>query len=136
MHGCACAPGTTLLRNELCGWIAVTAGLSVGALLGLRFQDEQWLGGYTSFPRRMLRLGHIACTMLGVLNLLFAGTAPRLALSPALVQAASWGWLAGAVLMPATCFLAAREGRFGVLFPLPVACLLTAAGLTILGVWP
>ena len=36
------------------------AGVLSGMAMGLFFHQDGWLGGYGSFRRRLLRLGHIA----------------------------------------------------------------------------
>ena len=54
------------------GWIGICVGCAAGAAQGLFFHDENWLGGYNSWARRMLRLGHISLVGLGLLNLAFA----------------------------------------------------------------
>ena len=54
------------MRNELFGWIWVFAALALGVVLGLKFQREDWLGGYSSFPRRMVRLAHVALAALAL----------------------------------------------------------------------
>ncbi len=46
--------------NEICGWIFVFGGLVMGLVIGVKFQREDWLGGYNAFPRRMVRLAHVA----------------------------------------------------------------------------
>jgi len=51
--------------NWMLGWGLVLAGFLSGAAIGLSFHREDFLGGYTSFPRRMLRLGHVALIALG-----------------------------------------------------------------------
>jgi len=91
------------------------AGLLSGAILGLGFHRADFLGGYDSFRRRMLRLGHIACCALGMLNLMVAVAG----------HASPW-LLAGGVAMPVVCFLAAWRKPFRHLFVIPVACLLAA----------
>ncbi len=44
-------------------------------MIGLGFHREEFLGGYGSFRRRLLRLGHIALAALGSLNVL-SGLSP------------------------------------------------------------
>lgn len=97
------------------GWGLLLAGFLSGAILGLGFHRADFLGGYDSFPRRMLRLGHIACCALGMLNLMVAVAG----------HASPW-LLAGGVAMPVVCFLAAWRKPFRHLFVIPVACLLAA----------
>ena len=41
--------------NFQVAWIAILAGLLTGAAIGMFFHAEEWLGGYGSWRRRMLR---------------------------------------------------------------------------------
>jgi hypothetical protein len=100
------------------GWAWITVGLLAGAALGLRFHEDQWLGGYASWRRRMLRLGHIACLGTGLLNCGFAVTPSDGA------GAAAWLFPLGAVAMPLVCALAAWRRQLRHLFALPVLALL------------
>ena len=97
-------------------------------MLGLGFHREDFLGGYGSFRRRMLRLGHISLAALGMLNIVYG-------LSPVAVTGAGAGplatlpgplLLAGAIAMPAVCFLTAWRFPFRHLFFVPVTLLLAA----------
>jgi hypothetical protein len=109
------------------GWSLIIAGFAGGALLGAGFHRDDFLGGYGSWRRRLLRLGHIACVALGMLNLLYAATVPRapLAGAGALLLAA------GGVAMPLTCLLVAFVPRLRGLFAIPVALLLAAASIAL-----
>jgi ethanolamine transporter EutH len=121
------------MPNEVFGWVWVFAALALGVVMGLKFQREDWMGGYSAFPRRMVRLAHVALAALGMLNILFAQGAARLRLDASLLRAASISFIAAAVLMPAAClWLAARRRYFGV-FALPIACLAAGLILTIGG---
>jgi hypothetical protein len=117
-------------ENWRWGWGLILAGFLTGAGMGVRFHEEEFLGGYASFRRRVLRLGHIACVALGTLNVVFAGAAGG---SNEGLRVASAGLIAGGVLMPAVCFLTAwrEEGRR--LFVVPVVCLVVAAVGAIVG---
>ena len=114
------------------GWTLVLTGFASGATLGLYFASESFLGGYASWRRRLLRLGHVACVMLGILQMLFA-------LSPAAhaphAMSIAVLWLVGAISMPVVCALAAWKQPLRALFPVPVASLSLAAALTLHGVW-
>lgn len=114
-------------------WALVVLGLASGALLGLRFHDEQFLGGYGSWRRRLARLGHIACIALALLQM-----AHELSPAGALVDAASeWRralWTVGGFAMPVVCWLAAWRPSFRRLFFLPVTSLCAAATLTSIAV--
>ncbi|HRD89710.1 MAG TPA: hypothetical protein PK752_15835, partial [Accumulibacter sp.] len=91
--------------NLWMAWIGILLGLLSGALIGLFFHRDEWLGGYGSWRRRLLRLGHISFFGIAFLNLAFANTVSLMgAATPAF---AAWSLVAGAVLMPAICFLAA-----------------------------
>lgn len=106
--------------NLFAGWAAFLAGALSGALIGLFFHREDWLGGYGSFRRRLLRLGHIACVGLGLINVLFALTAPKLRGGSAPLGWASALLLIGLLTMPLVCFLSAWRPPFRHLFFIPV----------------
>jgi hypothetical protein len=116
------------------GWLGMLGGAASGALLGLRFHREEWLGGYGSFRRRLLRLGHIAFFGLGFLNLLFAFSIRAIAVPAPFGQLAAASFVLAAVTMPLTCFLAAWRPPFRHLFPVPVAGVLTGI-LSLLTGW-
>ena len=93
-------------------------GCVAGAVTGLFFHGEGWLGGYSSWHRRMIRLGHIAFFGIGFLNLAFALTARAFALEPRL-KVASALLIVGAVAMPLVCYLSAWRAFFRHLFFIP-----------------
>lgn len=104
----------------LTGWGSMMLGALSGAAIGLFFHRDEWAGGYGSFRRRMMRLGHIAFFGLGFLNLMFGLTAQAIPLPPLHLSVASAGFLVGALAMPLTCFLAAWRKPFRHLFFIPV----------------
>ena len=112
----------------------MAGGALSGAAIGLFFHVEGWMGGYGSFRRRMVRLGHIAMFGLGILNVLLALSLSARPIPEAYIPFASAGFLAGAIAMPACCFLTAWRPSFRHLFPIPVVAILTGlAGL--IGGW-
>ena len=119
--------------NEPFGWIWIVAGIVSGLGLGLGFHRDDWLGGYGSFRRRLLRLGHISFLGLGFLNLFFAQGAAHMRLPPAGLAAASWAIVVGAVTMPLCCGLMAWRRGFYLLFGVPVASTLLGAALAAWG---
>lgn len=119
--------------NEAAGWLGIALGILGGAVLGLNFDRENWLGGYGSLKRRLIRLGHIAFIALGYLNLLFVQTAERLASTDHSTVLASWCLALGAFAMPLACFVNAWNPRFKPLFYLPVALLATGCISTFIG---
>ena len=118
----------------IAGWIAMLGGVASGMVMGLRFHREDWLGGYGSFRRRLLRLGHIACFGLGFVNLLFAFSIRALPVPAPFGEIAAVGFVLGAATMPLTCFLTAWQAPFRKLFPVPVAGVL-AGIVSLLAGW-
>jgi hypothetical protein len=120
--------------NFVIGWTAMVAGALSGAAIGLYFHDDGWLGGYASFPRRMLRLGHIAFFGLGIINVLLALSLTATHIPSAYAQVASGGFALAAATMPTCCFFTAWRRSFRHLFPIPVLAVI--AGLAgLLGGW-
>jgi len=121
--------------NWFAGWGMVLAAFVTGAVIGLRFHRDDFLGGYTSFRRRLLRLGHIALAALGTMNVVYA-LSPWPTPGDELARAASWCFIAGGVLMPAVCFLSAWREHWRRWFAVPVASLILAVVLTLIGALP
>lgn len=105
-------------------WIGIVCGALSGAVIGLSFHKEDWLGGYSSYPRRLLRLGHISFFGLGLLNALFAVTIALVPFPELTVRVASLGLLIGAITMPLCCFASAWRKPLRVFFPIPVVSVL------------
>ena len=113
--------------NLVVAWLWVLLGFVSGAIQGMYFHHENWLGGYASFRRRMYRLAHISFFGLGAVNLLFALTAQRF-LAPTLqASMASTAFIVGAATMPLCCLLMAHLPRARLLFAVPVLSLITGA---------
>lgn len=110
------------------GWIAILAGLLLGAVIGTFFHRADWLGGYGSWPRRMLRLSHISLVGTGLLNLAFALSADALNLAPP-PRVASILFIVGAATMPMVCGLSAWRPAFRHLFFIPVLSLVLATAV-------
>lgn len=120
--------------NLVMAWLWILIGFLSGMIMGLKFHDEKWLGGYSSYPRRMYRLGHISFFGLGAANFIFFLTAREFDQITTFGTIASWGFIAGAITMPLCCWAMARSSRFQFLFGVPVICLISAAGITVLEV--
>jgi len=110
-------------------------GVLSGALIGLFFHKEEWMGGYASFRRRLTRLGHISFFGLGFVNLLFGLTANTIHLPITNTTISSVCFLVGAISMPISCFLTAWRQYFRHLFPIPVASVLFGIISLLVG-WP
>lgn len=121
--------------NLFVGWIGMLGGVVSGALIGLFFHNDTWMGGYGSYRRRLTRLGHISFFGLGFLNLLFALSADKLNLVPPYLPIASTALVVGAVAMPVCCFLSAWRKPFRHLFPIPVTAVLVGIVSLLMG-WP
>jgi hypothetical protein len=118
--------------NWHAGWLLILASFVTGAAIGLFFHRDDCLGGYASFERRLLRLGHVALAALGMINILFS-LSPWPAAGAWTSGAASVCFVAGAVAMPAVCFLTAWRRPLRHLFAIPVSALTLAALFTYLG---
>lgn len=121
--------------NLLAGWTGILLGFVSGMLLGMFFHQDNWLGGYGSFRRRLYRLAHISCFGLGAANLLFWITVKDLSASGASLGFASGAFLLGAVTMPLCCVLMAHLPKLRLLFAVPVLSLMLGAGLTLGRLW-
>lgn len=116
------------MLNLHAAWIGFLLGALAGAVPGLFFHRSDWLGGYASWQRRMIRLAHIAFFGLGFLNLAFAMTVRALDLDSGL-RATSVLLVLGAATMPAVCYLSAWRKAFRHLFFIPVASITLGTGL-------
>jgi len=119
--------------NLLTGWLGMLGGVISGAIIGLFFHQEGWMGGYASFRRRMTRLGHISFWGLGLINMMFAFSVRAVELPIINAQVASVGFILGLVTMPLCCFLTAWRESFRHLFPLPVICVLVGVVSLLIG---
>ena len=100
--------------------------------MGLFFHREDWLGGYSSFRRRLYRLGHISFFGLGAVNLMFYLTARFALVSSSARDITSLGFIIGGVTMPLACFVVAHRANYKNVFTVPVLCLVIAGAMTVL----
>lgn len=113
--------------NFIAGWWLILAAFVGGAVIGLGFHREDFLGGYGSFRRRLLRLGHVALAALGLINVVYGlspGAGARADLPGLLL-------VGGAVAMPSVCFLAAWRPPFRAFFFIPLTLLVAAVILIV-----
>jgi hypothetical protein len=113
------------------GWTGLLGGVLSGAVIGLFFHREGWMGGYGSFRRRMTRLGHISFFGLGFVNLLFAVTHELAGLASPSSGLAAAGLIIGAATMPTCCFLTAWKAGFRHLFAIPVGAVTLGVVVTL-----
>jgi len=109
--------------NLTAAWIGFALGCVSGAIPGLFIHSHTWLGGYTSWPRRLIRLAHISFFGIGFLNLGLGLTCKVLGIEAGL---ASTLMLVGAVMMPTVCYLSAFKPLFRHLFFIPAGSVLAA----------
>jgi hypothetical protein len=119
------------MMNWQAGWWLILAAFATGALLGLFFHKAEFLGGYDAFPRRLVRLGHIALAALGMLNILY-GLSPLPEPGSAQATWAGGCLLFGAMAMPTVCFLTAWRTPFRFAFAVPVGLLVAGVLLVVL----
>ena len=114
--------------NIYAAWVGFLLGAVTGVVTGLFFHNEDWLGGYASWSRRLIRLGHVSFFGIGFLNLGFALTCRALALESGLAAPSSL-LIVGAITMPLVCYLSAWKKFFRHIFFIPVLSLIAAIAL-------
>jgi hypothetical protein len=120
----------SLLLVEAFAWLWIGLGVLTGAILGAFFTPESFFGGYSSWPRRMLRLGHIAFFGTGLLCIALSSTLARHPARELWLALITVSMLIGAIGMPLTCALSAFKPRLVPLFILPVLAIGTSVTLT------
>jgi len=115
--------------NFYAGWLGFLVGCVAGAIPGLLFHNKDWLGGYDSWQRRMIRLAHISFFGIGFLNLLFALTVRSLVLEGPQLKMASVLLVVGIVAMPTVCYLSAWRQFFRHIFFIPALSVITSITL-------
>lgn len=110
------------------GWWLIASGFVTGAVFGLLAQREDWLGGYASRRRRLVRLGHIALIALGALNVVWPLTATASRPSH-LTSVITNAFVIGGLTMGPTCFLTALSWRCRAAFIVPSTALIVGAVL-------
>ena len=109
--------------NITAAWIGFALGCVSGAIPGLFFHKSEWLGGYMSWPRRLIRLAHISFFGLGFLNLGSGLTSNMLSIDSPI---ASILMIIGAVMMPTVCYACAIRPALRHLFFIPAGSVLIA----------
>jgi len=121
------------MLNLYAAWVGILASCLAGAITGMFYHQENWLGGYSSWQRRMVRLGHISFFGLGMINFLYAFTVSHFDLS----LKSPWSSLLlviGLISMPLVCYLSAYKKFFRHLFFIPVLSVLSGIILLFSGV--
>lgn len=116
--------------NLYAAWIGFLLGAIAGAISGMFFDRETWLGGYADWRRRMVRLGHISFFGIGLLNLGFFLTVETLSVQAG-VRLPAYLMIVGAVTMPLVCYLSAYRKGFRHLFFVPAGTVTLALALVV-----
>lgn len=114
------------MLNLAFGWIWITMGFLTGAVLGMGFQRDDFMGGYNSWSRRLVRLGHIAFFGTGFLNVLVALSGLILGdlhTTTNLWVITSWCFIVGGAAMPVCCLIASKWKSTKPIFVVPVVAL-------------
>ena len=127
-------PSSPAIINLILAWALIVFGFGGGFIFGLFFHQDHWMGGYTSFRRRLYRLAHIASMALAMINILFYLTVQRLPYPNRAIDIASWGFMIGAISMPIACLIMAHYVKARAIFLIPVISLISAAVITLLEV--
>lgn len=112
--------------NITAAWIGFLLGGVSGAIPGLFFHRQDWIGGYTSWSRRLIRLAHISFFGIGFLNLGLGLTSQVLGVAS---PAASVLMIIGAVMMPTVCYASAFRPVFRHLFFIPAGSVIVSIAL-------
>lgn len=127
-------PPSPAVINLILAWGLIAFGFGGGFVFGMFFHRDDWMGGYTSFKRRLYRLAHLATLALAMINILFYLTVQRLPYPNRAIDIASWGFVIGAISMPIACVIMAHSVKARPIFLIPVISLIGAAILTLLEV--
>jgi hypothetical protein len=97
-------------KNISFGWLWILVGILLGAFMGMFAFNGPLpspVGDYTSLPRRMLRLSHIAFIALAIINILYGHEIDKLRIRNKLKRLGSRFLIWGAILMPTLLIFAA-----------------------------
>ena len=111
------------MMNIVAAWVGFLLGVVSGAIPGLFFHRSDWLGGYGSWPRRLVRLAHISFFGIGFLNLGMGLASRALDVES---PVASILMLLGAVAMPVVCYASAFRPAARHLFFIPAGAVLAS----------
>jgi hypothetical protein len=131
-------PDSRGLLNRRFGWMLFLVGILYGMTLGLFAFDgplasPDRFADYASVPRRLVRLAHIACMALGIVNVVYGHELDRARLDVGKARLGSRAMIAAGVLMPSVLTLAAFESAWKWLLPVPSLAALVAVALVVSG---
>ncbi len=126
------------LRSRRFGWSLFLAGIVYGMILGTFAFDgplaaPDRLADYVATPRRMIRLAHIACMALGLVNVLYGNELGRVPFSDRLARVGSGALIVAGLLMPGILTLAAFQPAWKWGLPVPATAALVAVSVLVWG---
>lgn len=129
---------TVGLRNRQFGWSLFFVGILYGMALGLFAFDgpleaPERFADYASTPRRLIRLAHIACMALGIVNALYGHEIDRTALGERVKRAGSRLMMVAGTLMPTLLTLAAFSANWKWGLPVPSLAALASVAILVVG---
>ena len=119
--------------NLLAAWFGIFLGIIAGLIQGLFFHDDNWLGGYTSWKRRMVRLGHISFFGIAFINLAFAMSIQYFGFKEIYMWTSTL-FILTAIAMPLVCYLSVFNKNFRHLFAIPVFFIIIGTVILIMGI--
>ena len=114
--------------------VGIPIGISLGAALGLIARKEEGWGGYSSFPRRAARLGHVAAVALPLLAGFYALALTAWPHDAALAQTGSGLWIVGSAALVLTLFAGAWKRGIANWLPLPATTVLAGGAVLALSI--
>ena len=123
-------------RNVVFGWVWLLGGLILGAIMGMWSFGGPLaspFGDYTSLPRRLVRLGHVAFMALPMLNILYGYEIDKVKLTKNMKKFGSVSIILGAILMPLLLISAAFYEPIKYLTMLPAFLIIFSVSLIVYG---
>lgn len=125
-------------KNIRFGWIWMLLGIILGAILGMWSFNGPFpspLGDYTSLPRRLIRLSHIAFIALSIINILYGYEIDKIRFKEKTKKIGSVCMIWGAVLMPILLIVSAFFEPVKYLTMIPAILVLIAIAIMAFGKW-
>jgi len=119
--------------NIIFGWCWINIGFIMGMVIGMKFEKANWLGGYASWERRMLRLSHVAFIFLSILNIVYGHELMNVNLSETWKQAGSILIIIGAIGIPVIVFIAAFYKKILYYLAIPIIALTASTIIMAIG---
>ncbi len=111
-------------QNIVFGWIWINMGIITGMIMGFWAFDgpikpPPGNENYSSLPRRLIRLGHVALIVLPIINILYGKEIDLANLSHTLKVIGSYSMILAAIGIPLGCFAAAYKNvlKYTILIP-------------------